>query len=59
MLIYLFIYLLEVEDYFFETKLDSEINSPFHNNEHGGPRFFHVFAKNSLIKNVFEEEKKA
>ena len=28
-------------------------------NEHGDPRFFfHVFAKNSLIKNIFEEEKK-
>ena len=32
-----------------QTKLDSEINSP--------PIFFHVFAKNSLIKNIFEEEK--
>ena len=42
-----------------QTKLDSEINSPFILNEHGDPRiFFQVFAKNSLIKNIFEEEKK-
>ena len=42
-----------------QTKLDSEINSPFLLNEHGDPRiFFQVFAKNSLIKNIFEEEKK-
>ena len=42
-----------------QTKLDSEINSPFLLNEHGDPRlFFEVFAKNSLIKNIFEEEKK-
>ena len=28
-------------------------------NKHGDPRFFsQVFAKNSLIKNIFEEEKK-
>ena len=28
-------------------------------NEHGDPRFFfQVFAKNSLIKNMFEEEKR-
>ena len=28
-------------------------------NEHGDPRFFfQVFAKKSLIKNIFEEEKK-
>jgi len=28
-------------------------------NEHGDPRiFFQIFAKNSLIKNIFEEEKK-
>ena len=43
-----------------QTKLDSEINSPFLLNEHGNPRFFRgggVFAKNSLIKNTFEEEK--
>ena len=42
-----------------QTKLDSEINSPFLLNEYGDPRFFfQVFAKNSLIKNIFEEEKK-
>ena len=44
---------------FLQTKLDGEINSPFLLNEHGDPRFFlQVFAKNSLIKNIFEEEKK-
>ena len=43
-----------------QTKLDSEINSSFLLNEHSDPRiiFFQVFAKNSLIKNIFEEEKK-
>jgi len=42
-----------------ETKLDREINSPFLLNEHGDPQFlFQVFAKNSPIKNIFEEEKK-
>ena len=41
-----------------QSKLDSEINSPFLLNEHGDPRFFfQVFAKSSLIKNIFEEEK--
>ena len=41
------------------TKFDSEINYPFLLNEHGDPRFFsQVFAKNSLIKNIFEEEEK-
>ena len=41
-----------------QTKLDSEINSPILLNEHGDPRiFFQVFAKNSQIKNIFEEEK--
>ena len=45
-----------------QTKLDSEINAPFLLNEHGDPRvffffFFHVFAKNSQIKNIFEKEK--
>ena len=40
-----------------QTKLDSEINSPFLLNEHGDPRFFfQVFAKNSLIKNILEEK---
>ena len=38
-----------------QTKLDNEINSPFLLNEHGDPRFlFQVFAKNSLMKNIFE-----
>ena len=42
-----------------QTKLDSEINSPLLLYEHGDPRFFfEVFAKNSLIKNIFEVEKK-
>ena len=44
-----------------QTKLDNRINSPFQLNEHGDPRFlFQVlnFAKNSLMKNIFEEEKK-
>ena len=42
-----------------QTKLDSEINSPFLSNENGDTRFFfQVFAENSLIKNIFEEEKK-
>jgi len=42
------------------TKLDSEINAPFLEllNEHCCPRFFfRIFAKNSLIKNIFEEKK--
>ena len=42
-----------------QTKPDSEINAPFLPNKHGDPRFFsQVFAKNNLIKNIFEEEKK-
>ena len=42
-----------------QTKLDNGINSPFLLNEHGDPRFFsQVFAKNSLMKNIVEEEKK-
>ena len=42
-----------------QTKLDNGINSLFLLNEHGDPRFlFQVFAKNSLMKNIFEEEKK-
>ena len=42
-----------------QTKLDGEINSPFLSNEHGDPRiFFQVFAKDRVIKNIFEEEKK-
>ena len=44
---------------FAQTKPDSEINAPFLLNEHGYPRlFFQVFAKNSLIKNIFEVERK-
>jgi len=35
------------------------MNAPFLLNEHGGPDFFfQVFAKNSLIMNIFEDEKK-
>ena len=42
-----------------QTRLDNGINSPLLLNEHGDPRFFfQVFAKNSLMKNIFEEEKK-
>ena len=42
-----------------QTKLDDGINSPFLLNEHGDPRIFpQVYAKGSLIKNIFEEEKK-
>ena len=42
-----------------QTKLDGEINSPFLLNERGDPRnVFQVFAKDSLIKNIFEQEKK-
>ena len=42
---------------FSQTKLDGEIDSPFLLNEHGDPRIiFQVFAKNSLIKNIFEEK---
>ena len=41
-----------------QTKPDNGINSPFLLNEHGDPRFlFQVFAKSSLMKNIFEEEK--
>ena len=42
-----------------QTKLNSKINVPFLLNEHGDPQiFFQVFTKNSVIKNIFEEEKK-
>ena len=42
-----------------QTKLDNGINSPFLLNELGDPRFFfQVFAKYSLMKTIFEEEKK-
>ena len=41
-----------------QTTLHSEINAPFLLNEYGDLRFFClVFAKNSLIKNIFEERK--
>ena len=51
-------YVRNVRD-FPQSKLDSEINSPFLLNEHGDPQFlFQVFDKDSLIKNIFEEEKK-
>ena len=42
-----------------QTKLDNGINSPFLLNEHGDPPiFFQVFAKYSLMKNIFEEKEK-
>ena len=42
-----------------QTKLDGEINSPFLLNELSDPRiFFQAFVKDSLIKNIFKEEKK-
>ena len=44
-----------------QTKLDSEINSPFLLNEHGNPQFFRGggggFAQKSLTKKTFEKEK--
>ena len=41
------------------TTLDNGINSPFLLNENGDPRFFlQVFVKNSVMKTIFEEEKK-
>ena len=41
-----------------QTKLDSEIIVPFLLNEHDDPRIFClVFAKNSLINNIFEQGK--
>ena len=44
---------------FAQTKPDSETNAPLLSNEYGDPRFFfQVFSRNSLIKNIFEEEKK-
>ena len=46
---------------FAQIKPDSEINAPFLSNELGDPRFFFPgisSAKNSLIKNIFEEEEK-
>ena len=42
-----------------QTKLDNGKISHFLLNEHGDPRFFlQVFAKNSVMKNIFEAEKK-
>ena len=42
-----------------QTKLDNGKNSPFLFNEHGDTRFFlQVFVKNSVMKNIFEAEKK-
>ena len=44
-----------------QTKLDNGKNSPCLLNEHSDPRFFfffQVFANNSLMKKIFEEEKK-
>ena len=41
-----------------QTKLDNGINSPFFLNEHSDLQFFfQVFAKNSLMKNIFKEKK--
>ena len=42
-----------------QNKLNNGKNSPFLSNEHGDPPFlFQVFAKTSLMKNIFEEGKK-
>ena len=42
-----------------QTKLDNGKNSPFLLNEHGDSRFFlPVFAKDIVMKNIFEAEKK-
>ena len=42
-----------------QTKLDDGKSPLFLLNEHGDPRFFlQVFAKNSVMKNIFEAEKK-
>ena len=41
-----------------QNKLNNGKNSPFLLNEHGDPPFlFQVFAKTSLMKNIFEEGK--
>ena len=43
---------------FHAHELGNRINSPFLLNEHGDSRFScQVFAKNSPIKNIFEDEK--
>ena len=42
-----------------DLKAMSTFHSSLWRNKRGDPRFFsQVFAKNSLIKNIFEEEKK-
>ena len=42
-----------------DLKTISTFHSSLWGNKHGDPRFFfQVFAKNRLIKNIFEEEKK-
>ena len=42
-----------------DVKAMSTFDSSLWRNKHGDPRFFsQVFAKNSLIKNISEEEKK-
>ena len=42
-----------------DLKAMSTFHSSLWRNKHGDPRFFcQVFANNSLIKNIFEEEKK-
>jgi len=42
-----------------DLKAMSTFHSNLRRNKHGDPGFFsQVFAKNSLIKNIFEEEKK-
>ena len=42
-----------------DLKAVSTFHSNLRRNKHGDPRFFsQVFAKNSLTKNIFEEEKK-
>ena len=49
---------MQIVSDFPQTKLDNGIYSPFLLNEHGDLGFlFQVFAKNSLMKNIFEEEK--
>ena len=40
-----------------QTKLDNGINSSLLLKEHGDPRFSFQFAKNSSMKNIFEDEK--
>ena len=43
----------------FDLKTMSTFHSSFWGNKHGDPRFFpQVFATNSLINNIFEEQKK-